>query len=241
LSKRFGPKYTPATAVLAAATLSQGHHESVADFMDRVVLSVDKMMYNVPDAAKTEDAYKLVLTAATISHFGAGLKPEIAKVVLGNPDTPNTIATMLAAAEIVEADLAKKTSAGAAVLAVAHESQSSPDDSEQDVTSLMTQLDAITAQVAAVQRRFGRSSGSSGRTGLACWNCGRVGHLRNECRQPIRDSPTKTRNPVARVTKREGKSSFKKSSKPQYLVQFEEEEEEEEDDDALSSGNEEGN
>ena len=53
---RFGPKYTSATAVNAVADLKQ---------------------------RKQEAGYRLVYDTAIMSHFGAGLREDISKVILG--------------------------------------------------------------------------------------------------------------------------------------------------------------
>ena len=47
LMTRFGPKHTSATAILAVSELKQRTSESCADFMDRVLLAVDRTHYNL--------------------------------------------------------------------------------------------------------------------------------------------------------------------------------------------------
>ena len=81
LYERFGPKYTASTAVLAVTNLKQKATKTCANFMDRCVLAVDKTYYAVPPAVKNGDGFPAVFAASILSHFGAGLKPEIAKVV----------------------------------------------------------------------------------------------------------------------------------------------------------------
>ena len=44
---RFGPKHTSATAILAVSELKQRSSESCTDFMDRVLLAVDRTHYNL--------------------------------------------------------------------------------------------------------------------------------------------------------------------------------------------------
>ena len=73
--------------------------------MDRCVLAVDKTYYAVPQAVKNGDGFPAVFAASNLSHFSAGLRPEIAKVVLSAAAPPNTPAAMLTAAETVEAEL----------------------------------------------------------------------------------------------------------------------------------------
>ena len=95
---RFGPKYTSATAVNAVADLKQRHRESCAAFLDRVILAVDKQHFNLTPAQKQEDGYRLVYDATIMSHFGAGLKDDIIKVILGAANHPESVADMLTAA-----------------------------------------------------------------------------------------------------------------------------------------------
>ena len=61
LMSRFGPKHTSATAILAVSELKQRLTESCADFMDRVLLAVDRMHYNLTPAQKRADGYQEVL------------------------------------------------------------------------------------------------------------------------------------------------------------------------------------
>ena len=104
---RFGPKYTSATAVNAVSDLKQRSKESCARFLDRVVLAINKQNLNITEADKRTPQYLRVFDTSIMSHFGAGLKDEIGKVVLGAATPPGTVEEMLQAAEAVEAELAK--------------------------------------------------------------------------------------------------------------------------------------
>ena len=115
---RFGPKHTSATAILAVSELKQWLTESCADFMDRVLLAVDRMHYNLTPAQKRADGYQEVFTSAAIMHFGARVRPDKGKVILAQALPPATIEGMLSAAEAVEAEQAKKIVPGASALAV---------------------------------------------------------------------------------------------------------------------------
>ena len=94
--------------------------------MDRCVLAVDKTYYAVPEDVKTGNGFPAVFAASILSHFGAGLKPEIAKVVLSAATPPETPAAMLTAAETVEAELSKKSTPGASALAITEEDEEQP-------------------------------------------------------------------------------------------------------------------
>ena len=79
----------------------------------------DRTHYNLTPAQKQVDGYQQVFTSAAIMHFGAGVRPDIGKVILAHATPPATIEDMLAAAEAVEAEQAKKGTPGASALAIA--------------------------------------------------------------------------------------------------------------------------
>ena len=81
--KRFGPTVTALQSVHAVSDLKQRADESCADFMDRIRLAVDMLHYNVPAADKAAQPYQDSFARLVKAHFGAGLRPEIGKVVLG--------------------------------------------------------------------------------------------------------------------------------------------------------------
>ena len=94
---RFGPKHTSATAILAVSELKQRSSESCVDFMDRVLLAVDRTHYNLTAIQKQADGYREVFTSAALMHFGAGVRSDIGKVILAQPVPPATIVDMLSA------------------------------------------------------------------------------------------------------------------------------------------------
>ena len=64
-------------------------------------------------------------------YFGAGVQPEIGKVILARAVAPATIEEMLTAAKAVEAELAKKGAPGTSALAIAPDDQQTPNDLEE--------------------------------------------------------------------------------------------------------------
>ena len=60
LYKWFGPKYTSATTVNAVSDLKQRSRKSCAQFLDRVVLAVNKQNFNVGEVDKQTEVYKAV-------------------------------------------------------------------------------------------------------------------------------------------------------------------------------------
>ena len=139
LFERLGPKYTASTAVLAVANLKEHNTESCADFMDRYALAVDKTYYAIRNGA----GFPAVFAASILSHFRAGLKPEISKVVLSAATPPDTPAAMLAAAKTVEAELSKKTTPGASALAVTEEEAPEAVDKETKEKSELFMMEII--------------------------------------------------------------------------------------------------
>ena len=214
LYKRFGPKYTSATAVNAASDIKQRSRESCAQFLDRVVLAVNKQNFIVGEADKQTEVYKVVFDAAIISHFGAGLRDDISKVVLGSADAPNTVAAMLNAAEAVEAEQAKVGAPGTSALAVQEEDHTA--DPLQDLTERFEEL------VAAIGFR-GRKPFDKSK--VRCYNCDKNGHFQNECPESRRTPRSTTTHSKPRTPARRPN---KAKRRPQYAVQEEEEAPEEE-------------
>ena len=138
LYKWFGPKYTSATTVNAVRDLKQRSRKSCAQFLDCIVLALNKQNFNFVAADKQTQVYKTVFDAAIISHFGAGLQDDISMVVLGSPVCPATVSAILDAAETVVAGQAKVGAPGASALAV-QEEEAEPDPI-QDLTERFKEL-----------------------------------------------------------------------------------------------------
>ena len=182
---RFGPKYTSATAVNAVADLKMKAKESCASFLDRVVLAVDKQHFNVTAAQKREAGYRAVAEASIMSHFGAGLREDIKRIVLGAANPPETVDDMLSAAEAIEAELAKTGPPGASALAVGASLPGEP--AEEDTFGYeesLACLDSKVEELVAAVQRFRRKP--LDRSKIQCYNCHRYGHFRNECKEPQR-------------------------------------------------------
>ena len=117
--------------------------------MDRVLLAVDRMHFNVTAAQKQEAGYRCVFASSVLMHFGAGMKSDIGKIILGQAEPPATIAYMLTAAEAVEAEQSKRGSPGDSALAVSEGSEESSED-PSELESHSRQVERLTDLVGAI-------------------------------------------------------------------------------------------
>lgn len=118
---RFGPKYTSAMAVNAVSDLKQQSKESCAGFLNKVFLAINKHNSNIAEADKRTPQYLRVFDASIMSHFGAGLKDEIGKAVLGAATPPGSVEEMRQSAKAIKSELAKIGQPGTSALAVQEE------------------------------------------------------------------------------------------------------------------------
>ena len=192
IHKRFGPRYTPSSAVTAVSGLNQRADEACADFLDRVVLAVDKMHYNLTAVQRAEAGYKNVHKATVLSMFGAGLRESISKIVLSDRELPDTIDGMLNACEAAEVEQAKKpTSAHLSALAVQPYCTAAVDgqfnDYEDDEESL---AESASRDVSTLSQDFSELcaavSGALDMSKVRCYNCQRFGHFARSCSAPRR-------------------------------------------------------
>ena len=110
-------------------------------------------------------------------HFGAGVRPDIGKVILAQAAPPANIEGMLAAAEAVEAEQAKKGAPGASALAVAEQA---PNDVATDTVApsfdfaqLQNQISELTEIVSAIasKQQFDFLK-------IKCYRCGKFISIR---------------------------------------------------------------
>jgi hypothetical protein len=185
---RFGPRYTSTTAVMAVSNLTQRADESCAEFMDRVVIAVEKMHYNVNAAVKATDGYRDTQKFTILSLFGAGLKESISKVVLAQSIPPADVPEMLAAAEAVEAEQSKKqtpTHLSAFEVSDSGEAAASPTDYEDNAPDTETLWEQVQEDLSDLCLAVTQSMDMSR---IRCFNCQRFGHFARNCPRPRRRS-----------------------------------------------------
>jgi len=216
LQGRFGPKFTSATAVHAVSDLKQRGSESCADFMDRVLLAVDRMHFAVTEADKAQAGYRRVFTSSSLMHFGAGVRPEIGKVILGRAVAPATVADMLTAAEAVEAELSKKGAPGSSALAVAPADDSAPPTSELEDLAIQVEnlTEAVSAIASASKKPFDFSK-------IKCYRCGDYGHFQNRCTNRTRRSAGPNKR-LPNTTRRGANQAFRRPTRAQFALEDDE-------------------
>jgi hypothetical protein len=183
---RFGPRYTNSTAVMAVSNLTQKGDESCAEFLDRVVVAVDQMHYNVTAEQKLTPGYIATRTNNIISLFGAGLRDSISKVVLAQPQVPGTVAEMLQAAEAVEVEQSKKVTPNnlsAFPVSVLEEEEEPLEEESGALESIQQDIADLCLAVSA----------SIDMSRIRCYNCQRFGHFARACPAPRRQRPFPSR------------------------------------------------
>ena len=224
LKKRFGPKYTSATAVHSVSDLKQRNSESCASFLDRVLLAVDRMHFNVTDAQKQEAGYRRVFISSVLMHFGAGVKTDIGKVILGRAVPPATIAEMLTAAEAVEAEISKRGAPGDSALAITDSSEDTPEE-PSDLEQLTRQVEGLTDLVGAIAAATKKPFDFRN---IRCYRCNQMGHFQNKCQ----NEPKRSAGPNRRMqfqTRRGQQRAFRRPSRPQFAIEQDQEAEDEPD------------
>ena len=212
-----------ATAVNAVSDLKQKPQESGAQFLDRVVLAVNRQNFNIPEIQKTTAMFRSVFDASIISHFGAGLKHEISSVVPGQADAPNTVQGMLEAAEAVEAEQAKIGNPGMSALAI-HTEEADLDP----LADLTARFDKLVGAIGFKRRRpYDKSKAK-------CYNCNKLGHFCNECPEPQRP---RSSGGDDRTSKKKRGGSRRAQNAAEDKSESGPEEDEEEDDEEHDSGN----
>ena len=170
--------------------------------------------YNLTAVQKQADGYQEVFTSAAIMHFGAGVRPDIGKVILAQAVPPATIEGMLSAAEAVEAEQAKKIVPGASTLAVTEATacdQPTSANNSFDFNQLQSQISELTEVIAAIasKKPFDFSK-------IKCYRCNKFGHFQNKCPTQQRNNPGPNHR-FPRQTRRQGRNAFRGASRAQYL------------------------
>ena len=192
---RFGPVYTTSGAVSAIADLKQRQNETVAQFMDRVKVSVDMLHYNVVEADRN-NAFRETYSRLVVAQFGGGIQESIRQVVFGVPIPPNTIQGVLEAATAAEAEHSSKLTK--LVNQIEEGELTNPTPVGAAGITKPTEFEILTKKVddvLAISRQggFSRPRGRGGfkpdYSQFRCYNCQTIGHLRRNCPKPQASFP----------------------------------------------------
>ena len=181
--------------------------------MDRVLLAVDLTHYNLTPAQKRADGYQEVFTSAAIMHFGAGVRPDIGKVILAQAAPPANIESMLAAAEAVEAEQAKKRAPGAVAEQAPNDVATDTVAPSFDFAQLHNHISELTEVVSAIASKqpFNFSK-------IKCYRCSKFGHFQSRCPTQQRNNPGPNRR-FPRQTRQQGRNTFRGASRAQYPIE----------------------
>ena len=139
-----------------------------------VVLAIDKQHFNVTAAQKWESGYRAVSEASIMLHFGAGLREDIKRIVLGTANPPDTGWHVGSSRGYIEAELAKTRPLGVSTLVVAPTLGDNEEEGYSYKESLVW-MDAKVEELAVAVQWFWKKP--LDRSKIQCYNCHRFGHF----------------------------------------------------------------
>ena len=174
LKKRFKAEYTPAAAIAAMHAMKQKEGEPVLRYLDRVFAGLDIKNHLYPETLRSQPEYKQMLLTEAFQFFIGGLREEIKTRLQGSGNAPTDLdEARTMAVEIETALLQKKAPLALHEVAQQEEDEFSSHQVEE-LRKFIRRWDA---------KRGQGGSGAGGNKGKRkCYNCGKPGHFKAECR-----------------------------------------------------------
>ncbi len=180
--ERFVSARTDQAAIQAVSHLQQKANETCAQFFDRVVLALDKVNHQIPDDLKMTNAYQANYQSQIKTFFGAGLKEEVKRAVLGGNQPPETMNELRTQAINTELQLQKR---GREVLALEKEEEETPKEESggsTEMNDLTQQVKDLTKSVEALKVQKKNQGGKqNNHSHLRCYKCQKMGHISRNC------------------------------------------------------------
>ena len=179
LLTRFREAQNGQAAVEAVGDLKQRAGEDVDEFLDRVLLAMDRKNYTTPvGEAREQPEYKMRLAQDAFIFLGAGLRDDLRKTVLAIHPAAADLEELLARARTVEvsrrkdrpvAKLSEISEGEAGQVEEAEAAGGSPAIAEMTLQELQQEVEAL------------RKNMFRGAADVECWKCHAMGHYAYEC------------------------------------------------------------
>ena len=185
--QRFDKARGAVAAVEAISNLQQKESQSIRSFYDDVAIAVDLKHYNIDDADKQDDNYRIMRDNDIFILFQCGMKKRVKELAMAGSDPPTTAADLLEAAVRIETTL-KDSKTTHKVGEVKHETNGEAGSSDEDEAAGSPE-----EQIAALKRKLKRFK-DKGKGKMKCFekDCQSPDHQVANC--PVRKAKIEARN-----------------------------------------------